>query len=76
MIVSFQGAQLSPSQRRQLEFQRKAQTAFLRPVLAGQVSEAIKAVELRKEQGVKPEQVWFVERQEVGTSCLAEWMGF
>lgn len=76
MIVSFQGAQLSPGQRRQLEFQRKAQAAFLNPVLVDQITETIKAVEVRKEQGLKPESVWFIERQETGTFSTAEWMGY
>lgn len=76
MIVSFQGSQLSPGQRRQLEFQRTAQAAFLNPVLAEQVAEAIKVMDVRKEQGVKPERIWFMEREENGTSCIAEWMGY
>ncbi len=76
MIVSFQGSQLSPGQRRQLEFQRHVKSAFLNPILSEQVAETIKAVEERKEQGLKAERVWFVERQETGTLCVAEWMGF
>lgn len=76
MIVSFQGSQLSSGQRRQLEFQRNVQAAFINPVLAKQVADTIKAVEERKENGIKPERVWFVERQETGTCCIAEWMGF
>ncbi|MEN5313690.1 hypothetical protein [Pseudomonas koreensis] len=76
MIVSFQGSQLSPGQRRQLEFQRNTRAAFLNPVLAEQVAETMKAVEERKQQGLKAERVWFVDRQETGTLCVAEWMGF
>lgn len=74
--VSFDGTQLTPGQRRQLDFQQKARGAFLSPVLAEQIEQTLKAVEVRKEQGIKPERIWFVERQEVGTSCIAEWMGF
>jgi len=76
MIVSFQGAQLSQGQRRQLEFQRNSRAAFLNTVLADQVAETIKAVDERKEAGLKPEKVWFVDRQESGTCCVAEWMGY
>ncbi|WP_082224480.1 hypothetical protein [Pseudomonas trivialis] len=50
--------------------------SFINPVLAQQVEQTLKAVEARKEQGVKPERIWFVERQETGTTCVAEWMGF
>lgn len=74
--VSFQGSQLSPGQRRQLAFQQQARSAFLNPILAETVDQALAAVELRKEQGVKPERQWFVERQEKGTTCIAEWMGY
>ena len=76
MIVSFQGGQLSPGQRRQLEFQRNARPAFLNTVLTDQVAETLKKVEARKEQGIKPERVWFTIRQESGTFCIAEWMGY
>ena len=74
--VSFQGVQLTPGQRRNLAFQQQARAAFVNSVLAEQVEQTLKAVEVRKEQGIKPERVWFVERQESGTSCIAEWMGF
>lgn len=74
--VSLQGAQLSPGQRRNIAFQQQARQAFINPVLAEQVAETLKAVELRKEQGIKPERVWFPDRQETGTLCIAEWMGF
>lgn len=56
--------------------QQQARSAFINPVLAQQVEQALKVVEARKEQGVKPERIWFVERQETGTLCIAEWMGF
>lgn len=56
--------------------QQQARSSFINPVLAQQVEQTIKAVEARKEQGAKPERIWFVERQETGTICVAEWMGF
>ncbi|TBN31550.1 hypothetical protein [Pseudomonas sp. BGI-2] len=74
--VSFQGDQLTPGQRRNLEFQQRSRQLFLKSVLQEQVQETLKAVEALKEQGAKPERLWFVERQETGTTCVAEWMGF
>ncbi|WNF58468.1 hypothetical protein [Pseudomonas sp. SG20052] len=74
--VSFQGVQLTSGQKRRLAEQQQVRGSFINPVLAQQVEQTFKAVEARKEQGVKPERIWFVERQEVGTSCVAEWMGF
>ena len=56
--------------------QQQVRSSFINPVLAQQVAQALKVVEARKEQGVKPERIWFVERQETGTLCIAEWMGF
>jgi len=76
MIVSFQGSQVSPGQRRQLEFQRKTKAAFINPVLADQIAETIKAIEARKEQGIKPESIWVFDYQETGTFSAAEWMGY
>lgn len=74
--VSFQGTQLTAGQKRRMLEQQQARSAFINPVLAQQVEQALKVVEARKEQGVKPERIWFVERQETGTLCIAEWMGF
>lgn len=74
--VSLQGIQLTSGQRRRLAEQQQVRTSFINPVLAQQVEQTLKAVEARKEQGVKPDRIWFVERQEVGTTCVAEWMGF
>lgn len=76
MIVSFQGSKLSPGQRRQLEFQRKTQAAFPKNVLTDQVAETIKAVEARKEQGIRPEPIWIFDYQKTGTFSTAEWMGY
>jgi len=74
--VSFQGAQLTSGQKRRLAEQQRVQNSFINPVLAQQVEQTLRVVEARKEQGVKPERIWFVERQETGTPCIAEWMGF
>jgi len=73
--VDFQGTQLSSGQRRRLADQKRVM-ASMSDVIAQQVAETLKLLEVRKEQGVKPERIWFVERQEVGTTCVAEWMGF
>jgi hypothetical protein len=74
--VSFQGAQLTSGQKRRLAEQQRVQNSFINPVLAQQVEQTLRVVEARKEQGVKPERIWFVDRQEIGTICIAEWMGF
>lgn len=75
-IVSFQGIQLTTGQKRRLAEQQQVRTSFMNPVLAEQVDSTLRAVETRKEQGVKPERIWFLEYQETGTPCVAEWMGF
>lgn len=74
--ISFYGTELSAGQRRQLAFQQQTRVAFLNPVLADSIAETVSVLEQRKEQGAKPERVWFVDRQEQGTSCVAEWMGY
>ncbi|NMX72798.1 hypothetical protein HBO23_07470 [Pseudomonas sp. WS 5532] len=74
--VSFQGDQLTSGQRRRFELQQRLKHAFINPILEQQVQETLKAVEARKEQGIKPERIWLLERQETGTTCVAEWMGF
>lgn len=74
--VSFQGVQLTSGQQRRLSEQLQLRGSFINPVLVQQVEQTLKAVEARKEQGVKPERIWLVERQETGTTCVAEWMGF
>lgn len=76
MIVSFQGSQISPGQRRDAIFREKCQPAFLNTVLADQVAETLRAVEVRKEQGIKPEQLWFFDFEVYGTCSVAEWMGY
>lgn len=73
--VSLQGIQLSPGQRRMLEQQRHVRE-FMNPVLTQQVAETLAVIEVRKEQGTKPELIWFLDRQEKGTPSMAEWMGY
>ncbi|WP_235813913.1 hypothetical protein [Pseudomonas ficuserectae] len=77
MITSLQGIQLSPAQRRMLEQQRHVRE-FMNPVLTHQVSETLAVIEARKEQGVKPEKIWFHDRESSwqGTISVAEWMGY
>lgn len=75
--VSFQGSQLSLGQRRMLEQQRHVKS-FMNPVLTQQVAETLLTMEVRKEQGAKPERIWFVDRESswTGTISVAEWMGY
>jgi len=73
--VDFQGTQLSSGQRRRLADQKKV-AASMPNVIAQQITETLELLEKRKEQGVKVESIWSVERQETGTICVAEWMGF
>ncbi|MEE5058200.1 hypothetical protein V2J93_05335 [Pseudomonas alliivorans] len=75
--VSFQGSQLSPGQRRTLQQQSHVK-AFMSPVLTQQVADTLQVMEVRKEQAVKPERVWFVDRESswTGTISVAEWMGY
>jgi len=57
-------------------FRQNCQSAFLNSVLADQVATTLRAVEVRKEQGIKADQVWFFVSEEHGTCSVAEWMGF
>lgn len=70
------GTTLSAGQRRALDFQQRCNTAFLNPVLADTVSQVLEVMEVRREQGVKPDQVWFFDFEVHGTLSVAEWMGF
>lgn len=74
--VSFQGGQLSRSQRDRLDQFRRVQASINTTVLQQQVSETLAAVEQRKEQGTKPERQWFVIVDERGTLCVADAFGF
>lgn len=73
--VSFQGVQLTAGQKLRLQQQQQLR-AFMNPVLADQVATALSVIEIRKEQGIKPERQWLEERKEKGTYSIAEWMGY
>lgn len=74
--VSFQGTALSESQRRSIAMRQQVQRQFLSAPLQQQVAEIVRVLDERKEQGAKPERVWFVEYEAKGTLCIAEFMGF
>ncbi|MCF5550416.1 hypothetical protein GIV71_07820 [Pseudomonas syringae] len=75
--VSFQGVQLTSGQKLRLQQQLQVRQ-FMNPVLTQQVSETLPVIEVRKEQGVKPEKIWFHDRESSwqGTISVAEWMGY
>lgn len=75
--VKFDGTQLSPGQRRMLEQQRHIKS-FMSPVLEQQVVQILAVLDVRKEQGAKPEKQWFESREDswTGTVSVAEWMGY
>ncbi|KPY65166.1 hypothetical protein [Pseudomonas amygdali] len=72
-----QGTQLTTKQRHMLDQQRHVKQ-FMNPVLTQQVTETLAVIEVRKEQGVKPEKIWFHDRESSwqGTISVAEWMGY
>lgn len=74
--VSFQGTQLTSTQRSRLAFEQKTRAGFLNNNLAAQVNETLAAIEKRKEEGAKPERQWNVIHQSKGTPCFAEMFGF
>lgn len=74
--VKFDATVLTVGQRRRLAEQQQVRSCFINPILAHQVEQTLKAVDELKEQGTKPERIWFVECQGVGTISVAEWMGF
>lgn len=73
--VSMQGTQLTASDRRRIDQQRAVQ-ASMQSVLRDQVDQTLAEVQRRKEQGIKPEKVWFKDSESFGTPSIAEWMGF
>lgn len=76
--VSFQGAQLSAGQRRQLAFQQQTKTAFLNPFLADQIEQTIAAVDRMKEQGIKGENPnkFTLESTTKGTPWVGDAFGY
>lgn len=75
-FISLQGTSLTRSQRERLQQQQAVKSSFLNPVLAQSVEATLKAIEVRKQEGLKPERVWFPDRKETGTISIAEWMGY
>ncbi|MGN9399968.1 hypothetical protein [Pseudomonas syringae] len=75
LVVSLQGCQLTSGQKLRLQQQQHVKK-FMNPVLTQQVTETLAVIEARKEQGTKPERIWFLDRQEKGTPSMAEWMGY
>lgn len=72
--VSFQGVQLTSSQRRRLADQQRV--AFLNPDLAALVRETETAVAKLKEQGAASQRLWTTERTERGTPWLGDVFGY
>ncbi|WP_235664156.1 hypothetical protein [Pseudomonas savastanoi] len=72
-----QGTQLTASDRRRIDQQRAVQ-ASMQSVLRDQVDQTLAEVQRRKEHGIKPEKVWFHDRESSwqGTISVAEWMGY
>ncbi|MEF9673184.1 hypothetical protein QNM99_17205 [Pseudomonas sp. PCH446] len=50
--VSMQGLQLSANDRRNLAFRHQVKQSFMNSVLADQVADTLKAIEVRKEQAL------------------------
>lgn len=73
--VSFQGVQLTAGQQRRQAFQKQVKTAFLSAPLQNMLDESFAELDRRKEQGVKPERIWFVDRIEKGTPWLGDVFG-
>lgn len=75
-MVSFQGTQLSASERRSLEFRQQVRSSFINPVLQAQVDLTLANLDQRKEEGAKPVRVWFPDRTEKGTPFVGDVFGF
>lgn len=74
--VSFQGTQLSDSQRRNIALRQQVQASFLNQHLTAMVDETFAKLEQRKAQGIKPERVWFPDRTEKGTPFVGDSFGY
>lgn len=75
--VSFQGPRLTASDRAQLARRAElSRSLFLNATLTNQVNQTIAVLELRKEQGSKPEKIWFLDRLEKGTPFVGDAFGF
>ncbi|WAB95626.1 hypothetical protein OSW16_13710 [Pseudomonas putida] len=76
ITVRFDGARLTASDRRNIEFRKSLEASRKNSVLQQSVEQTIQALETRKEQAVKPERIWVLEYEAKGTLCIAEWMGY
>ena len=73
--VKFDATVLTAGQRRRLADQTRL-VSSMKNVIAQQVVETLQRLEELKEQGARPQRIWFLERQESGTTSVAEWMGY
>lgn len=73
--VKFDATVLTAGQRRRLADQTRL-VSSMKNVISQQVVETLQRLEELKEQGVRPQRIWFLERQESGTTSVAEWMGY
>lgn len=76
ITVRFDGARLTASDRRNIEFRKALVASRSNSVLRQSVEQTIQALESRKEQAAKPERVWVLDYETKGTPCFAEWMGY
>jgi len=75
--VSFQGAQLTAADRTRIaQRDQIARSLLLNQVLAHHVGQTLDALNKRKEQGVKPEKIWFLVCDESGTPFVGDAFGF
>lgn len=74
--VSFQGTQLSASQRRNLAFRDQTRASFLNSTLQQQVADTEAALAKAKEQGAKPEKLWTTIHRSKGTPFVGDAFGF
>ena len=73
--VKFDATVLTDGQRRRLADQTRL-VSSMKNVISQQVVETLQRLEEFKEQGFRPQRIWFLERQESGTTSVAEWMGY
>lgn len=74
--VSFQGAQLTAGQRRNMEQQQLVRASFVNPVLQQMVDQSLHQLQERKEQGARKEKLWTVIHTATGTPFLGDAFGF
>lgn len=75
--VSFQGIQLSASERRRLQFQQQTRQAFPNPALAASVDAALERQREASEQGPQDDPYKFrLEYQSRGTPWVGDVFGY